>query len=56
MASWRLAIAYGTVVVSLQNRQYSSSPCAVKIPSGLPHCQSSLRRSSVLDDGLRRIG
>jgi len=37
MASWRSAIAYGTVVVSLENRQYSSNPCAVKIPSGLPH-------------------
>ena len=37
---------YGTVVVSLENRQYSWSPRAVKIPSGLPHAQSSLRPSS----------
>jgi hypothetical protein len=37
MASSRFEIEYGTVVVSFENRQYSSSPCAVKIPSGLPH-------------------
>jgi len=37
MASSILLIVYGTVVLSFENRQYSSSPCAVKVPSGLPH-------------------
>ena len=34
---------YGTVVVSFENRHYSSNPRAVNVPSGFPQRHSSLR-------------